>query len=475
MRMIEGFPKDFLWGGAISANQCEGAYNEDGKGLCTADTLVYGTLAERLRDISPEIREDKIYPSHEAIDFYHRYKDDVKLFAEMGFKALRTSIAWSRIFPNGDDAFPNEKGLKFYDDLFDELLKYGIEPVITLSHYELPLHLLTEYGAWSDRRLIGFFEKYARVVFERYRGKVKYWMTFNEINVIKIMPYLGGGMLLKRTDPDFLQKMYQAAHHQFVASSLAIKACHEIIPDAKIGMMLGSMASYAKTCKPEDVWYNLDDERKGLYFFTDIMMRGSYPGYIKRYFDENNVRLEMEEDDLRILKENTADYLAFSYYMTLVKSAQSEDSKDRGNFSHGEANPYLESSEWGWQIDPIGLRILMNQLYDRYQKPLFIVENGLGAKDVVNEDGTIEDDYRIDYLRKHVIAMKEAVKDGVELMGYTPWGCIDLVSCSTGEMSKRYGFIYVDKDNDGSGTLSRLKKKSFSWYKKVIESNGEVL
>lgn len=468
------FPEDFLWGGALSAHQSEGAYNEDGKGLCTADTLIYGDVRERLFNISPEIREGYNYPSHEAIDFYHRYKDDVKLLAEMGFKALRTSIAWSRIFPNGDDETPNEKGLQFYDDLFDELLSHNIEPVITLSHYELPLNLLKKYGAWENRKLIHFFETYARTVFERYKDKVKYWMTFNEINVIKMMPYFGGGLLVNRHEEGALQKIYQAAHHQFVASSLAVKACHEIIPDSKIGMMMAGMLSYPKTCNPEDVLKNVEMERNSL-FFSDVMMRGYYPRYMNRYFEENNIQVQMEEGDLDLLKEYPAEYLAISYYMSSLTSANPEDNKMTGNFSIGITNPYLETSEWDWQIDPTGLRIYLNKLYDRYQKPLFIVENGLGATDIVKEDGSIEDDYRIDYLRKHILAMKEAIQDGVDLMGYTPWGCIDLVSASTGEMRKRYGFVYVDKDNDGNGTLQRMKKKSFYWYKRVIGSNGEEL
>lgn len=472
--MNRGFPNNFLWGGALAAHQCEGAYNEDGKGLCTADTLICGDAIKRLFNISTEIKEGVYYPSHEAIDFYHRYKEDVKLLAEMGFKALRTSIAWSRIFPNGDDEAPNEKGLQFYDDLFDELLSYNIEPVITLSHYEMPLNLLKKYGAWENRKLIRFFETYAKTVFERYKDKVKYWMTFNEINVVKMMPYLGGGMLLSHTDSEFLQKVYQAAHHQFVASSLAVKACHEIISDGKIGMMMAGMLSYPKTCNPEDVLKTAEMERNSL-FFSDVMMRGYYPTYINRYFDENNIDIKMEDGDIELLKQYTTDYLAFSYYMSSVTSADPEDNKMTGNFAMGISNPYLDTSEWGWQIDPTGLRVYLNQLYDRYQKPLFIVENGLGANDIVKEDGTIEDDYRIEYLRKHIEAMKEAVKDGVDLMGYTPWGCIDLVSCSTGEMKKRYGFIYVDKDNDGNGTLDRKKKKSFYWYKKLIESNGEDL
>ncbi|MHC1681852.1 MAG: glycoside hydrolase family 1 protein [Clostridiaceae bacterium] len=472
--MNKGFPKEFLWGGALAAHQCEGAYNEDGKGPCTADTLVCGNVMERLFNISTEIKEGVYYPSHEAIDFYHKYKDDVKLFAEMGFKTLRTSIAWSRIFPNGDDEAPNEKGLQFYDDLFDELLSYNIQPLITLSHYEMPLHLLHEYGGWSDRKLVKFFETYAKTVFNRYKDKVKYWLTFNEINVMKMMPYLGGGMKLSYTDPEFLQGAYQAAHHQFVASSLAVKACHEIIPDAKIGMMIAGALSYPKTCNPADVWKNVEMERNSL-FFSDVMMRGYYPSYINRYFEENNIKVEMEEGDLELIKNYPTEFLAFSYYMSSVTSAAPEDNKMTGNFAFGITNPYLKASEWGWQIDPTGLRVFLNQLYDRYQKPLFIVENGLGAVDTVNEDGIINDDYRINYLKEHIAAMKEAIKDGVELLGYTPWGCIDLVSCSTGEMKKRYGFIYVDKDNEGNGTLSRSRKKSFYWYKKVIETNGEEL
>jgi 6-phospho-beta-glucosidase len=472
--MNKGFPKEFLWGGALSAHQCEGAYNEDGKGLCTADTLIYGEVRERLFNISTEIKEGFFYPSHEAIDFYHRYKGDVKLLAEMGFKVLRTSIAWSRIFPNGDDETPNEKGLQFYDDLFDELLSYNIQPVITLSHYELPLNLLNKYGAWTNRKLIKFFETYAKTVFQRYKDKVKYWMTFNEINVIKMMAYFGGGMPINRTEPDFLQKVYQAAHHQFVASSLAVKACHEIVPDAKIGMMMAGMLSYPKTCNPNDVWKNIEMERNSL-FFSDVMMRGCYPSYIKRYFEENNIHVEMEDGDLGLIKNYPTEFLAFSYYMSSVASTDPEDNKMIGNFSIGVSNPHLDTSEWGWQIDPTGLRIYLNNLYDRYQKPLFIVENGLGAVDTVKEDGNIEDDYRINYLKQHIAAMKEAVKDGVELLGYTPWGCIDLVSASTGEMKKRYGFIYVDKDNEGNGTLNRSRKKSFYWYKKVIATNGENL
>lgn len=466
------FPENFLWGGALAANQCEGAYREDGKGLSTVDVLVCGSY-RRLLDVNTELQKDVYYPSHTAIDFYHRYKEDIALFAEMGFRALRISIAWSRIFPDGDEVSPNEKGLEFYDSLFDELLKYGIQPVVTLSHYEMPLNLLKKYGAWESRKLVGFFENYARTVFTRYKDKVKYWLTFNEINTIRLMPYLGGGMLLDREDPAFLQRVYQAAHHQFVASSLAIKACRQIIPDAKIGMMMAGSLAYPRTCRPEDNMKCIEESRRTL-FFADVQMRGYYPSYMKRFMRENHIHLHMEEGDEALLAKYTADFLSFSYYMSNVISASPEDPSMVGNFSVGEANPYLEASEWGWQIDAIGLRIYLNQLYDRYQKPLFVVENGLGAADHI-VDGRIEDDYRIDYLRKHIQQMSEAIDDGVDLMGYTAWGCIDLVSCSTGEMRKRYGFIYVDRDNQGGGTLNRMKKKSFDWYKEVIRTNGACL
>ncbi|TDT62823.1 6-phospho-beta-glucosidase [Fonticella tunisiensis] len=471
------FPEGFLWGGAIAANQAEGAYREGGKGLSTADILPVGP--DRFKIASdPSIVLDTLegvyYPSHEAIDFYHRYREDIALFAEMGFKCFRTSIAWTRIFPNGDEETPNEEGLKFYDDLFDELLKYNIQPVVTISHYEMPLGLVKNYGGWRDRRLIDFYVRYAKTLFERYKDKVKYWMTFNEINVMAHVPFIGGGIILKEGE-NRNQVVYQAIHHQFVASALAVKACHEIIPDAKIGCMIAGIPTYPYSCHPNDVFEAMQRDRISL-FFGDVQARGYYPSYIKRFFKENNVNIEMLPGDEEILRAHTVDYIGFSYYMSLVVSTASENAeKASGNIFGGVKNPYLKSSDWGWQIDPKGLRYLLNQFYDRYQKPLFIVENGLGAVDVVEEGDVINDDYRIQYLRDHIIEMAEAIEDGVDLIGYTTWGPIDLVSASTGEMKKRYGFIYVDKDNEGNGTLRRIKKKSFNWYKKVIESNGEEL
>lgn len=471
------FPKGFLWGGAIAANQAEGAYLEDGKGLTTVDLLPTGDkrwdiMFGNLPSFQP--LEGEFYPSHEAIDFYHRYKEDIALFAEMGFKALRVSVSWARIFPNGDDHQPNEAGLTFYDNLFDELLKYNIEPVVTIAHFDVPVHLVKNYGSWRNRKLVSLFETYAATLFKRYKDKVKYWMTFNEINMLLHLPFVGAGLVFNEGD-NKKQIQYQAAHHQLVASALAVKACHEISPGAKIGCMLAAGMTYPYSCNPEDVWDAMDKDRES-FFFIDIQSRGEYPGYAKRFFIDHNLTVEMEEGDEELLKNHTVDYIGFSYYASRATSTDPEiNNMTAGNVFGSIENPYLEKSEWGWTIDPKGFRITANQLYDRYQKPLFVVENGLGAVDQLTSDGKVNDDYRIEYMKKHVEEMSEAIKDGVEIIGYTSWGPIDIVSASSGEMKKRYGYIYVDKDNNGQGTLARSKKKSFDWYKKVIESNGEVL
>ncbi|WP_100407737.1 glycoside hydrolase family 1 protein [Bacillus solitudinis] len=473
------FPEGFLWGGATAANQLEGAYNEDKKGLNLADVLPGGKV--RLEIISNpgfdfEIDESKYYyPNHEAIDFYHRYKEDIALFAEMGFKSFRLSIAWSRIYPNGDEMTPNEKGLEFYDKVFDELHKYGIEPVVTISHYETPLHLIKEYGGWRNRKLIELFERYATTLFKRYKDKVKYWMTFNEINGATHLPILGLGFSPKNEDVR-LQESFQGLHHQFVASALAVKAGHEIIPDSKIGCMLIFAPVYSIDANPENVMHALREEQVFNYLCGDVQVRGEYPAFSKRYFRENGIKLDIHDGDLELIKQYPVDYIGFSYYMSRTeKKHKTEEEIGAGNLIGGVKNPFLKASEWGWEIDPIGLRISLNQLYNRYKVPLFIVENGLGAIDKIEEDGSINDDYRINYLREHIKAMAEAIDDGVDLIGFTSWGCIDLVSASTGEMSKRYGYIYVDKHDDGSGTLERRRKKSFYWYKDVISTNGETL
>ncbi|WP_436513043.1 6-phospho-beta-glucosidase [Clostridium thermobutyricum] len=468
------FKEGFLWGGAVAANQCEGAYNVDGKGLSTADVATAGSYT-KARRYTDGIIEGEYYPSHEAIDFYHRYKEDIKLFSEMGFKCFRTSINWTRIFPNGDEQEPNEEGLKFYDNLFDECLKYGIEPVVTISHYEMPYGLVTKYGSWRDRKLVDFYLNYCKVIFNRYKDKVKYWMTFNEINVIALHPFIPAGIKFKEGE-NKMQVCYQAAHHQLIASAKAVKLGHEINKDFKIGCMILYPQSYAKTCNPDDVQLS-NEFMDNTYYFSDVHARGYYSNKARKFLERNNVKLKMEAGDEEILREGKVDFIGFSYYMTLVQSSDKNDQDEiKGNMLGGVKNPYLEASDWGWQIDAKGFRISLNNLYDRYQIPLFCVENGLGAVDEIEEDGSINDDYRIEYLRQHIKEMKKAVEiDGVDLMGYTPWGCIDLISAGTGEMKKRYGFIYVDKDNEGNGTLERSKKKSFYWYKKVIETNGEEL
>ncbi len=474
--MTTKFPKDFLWGGAVAANQVEGAYLKDGKGLTTVDLLPTGEkrfpmMFGEIENYTPE--KNEFYPSHEAIDFYHRYKEDIALFAEMGFKSFRLSISWARIFPNGDDNQPNEAGLQFYDNVLDELNKYGIEPVVTLAHFDVPVHLVKEYGSWKNRKVVDFFEKYAKTVFTRYKDKVKYWLTFNEINMLLHLPFVGAGLIFKEGE-DKQQVMYQAAHHQLVASALAVKAGHEIIPDAQIGCMLAAGMTYPYACNPDDVQKAMDQDRES-FFFIDVQSRGKYPGYAKRFFEENNIELKIEAGDEELLRDNTVDYIGFSYYSSRTTSTDPEILKNHtaGNVFDSITNPYLEASEWGWTIDPKGFRITANQLYDRYQKPLFVVENGLGAIDQFDQDKEINDDYRIAYLRAHIKQMAEALKDGVEIIGYTSWGPIDIVSASTGEMKKRYGYIYVDRDNQGNGTLNRSKKKSFHWYQQVIESNGE--
>ena len=473
--------KDFLWGGATAANQFEGGWNVDGKGASTSDMLTAGTHTIP-RKITKETIDGLNYPSHEAIDFYHRYKEDIKLFAEMGFKVFRMSIAWTRIFPNGDDKEPNEAGLKFYDDVFDELKKYNIEPLVTISHYEMPFNLTKKYNGWASRNLIDFFINYCSVIFNRYKDKVKYWLTFNEINcgTMPMGGYLGLGILNEGTE-DFLhqndnkQIRFQALHHQFVASAKAVKLGHSINKDFKIGCMIAHMTTYPYTCNPDDILLAQKKNQLANDLCGDVQVRGEYPFFAKRYFEENNIVLDITEEDKKILKEGTVDYYTFSYYMSNCESASGDEDKTSGNLLGGIKNPYLEASDLGWQIDPKGLRYTLNELYGRYNIPLMVVENGLGAFDKVEEDGSINDDYRIEYLKDHIIQMKEAVKDGVDLIGYTPWGCIDLVSASTGEMEKRYGFIYVDKDNAGEGTLERKKKKSFEWYKNVIKTNGEEL
>ncbi|HIW71410.1 MAG TPA: 6-phospho-beta-glucosidase [Candidatus Levilactobacillus faecigallinarum] len=473
-------PKNFLWGGAVAAHQLEGAYNVGGKGLSVADVMTAaGTHAER--KITQGVQEGEFYPNHTGIDFYHQYPEDVKLFAEMGFKCFRTSIAWSRIFPQGDELEPNEEGLKFYDRLFDECLKYHIEPVVTLSHFEMPYHLVTAYGGFRSRKVVTFFTRFAKAVFDRYQDKVTYWLTFNEINNQSnydraFTLFTNSGIKINPGE-NAEEVMYQAGHYEVVASSLAVQIGHAINPDFQIGAMIAMSPVYPATDKPTDV-LKAQRAMQARFWFSDVQVEGAYPTWLTQYFDAKDFDLDITAADLANLKRGKVDYLGFSYYMSFATAATDHEDPQ---FSYNEStdlvtNQYVPQSDWGWQVDPEGLRYSLNWLNDRYHLPLFIVENGIGAIDELTPEHQVHDDYRITYLRDHIEQMELAMKeDGVPVMGYTPWSAIDIVSASTGQLSKRYGFIYVDRNDDGSGSLARYKKDSFYWYQHVIATNGEDL
>ena len=471
-------PTNFLWGGATAANQTEGAFDKASRGRSNMDFVPSGPLRDEIivngvADFTDQ--SGLYYPSRKAIDMYHHYEEDIALFAEMGFSVYRLSISWSRIFPNGDEKEPNEEGLKFYQQVFETCQNYNIEPLVTISHFECPAHLIEHYGSWTNKKMIDFYLNYCNTLFTRFKGLVKYWITFNEINMILHAPYMATGIRIA-DEENRNQAIYQAAHHQLIASARATKLAKEIDSTNQIGCMLAAGDTYGYTCAPEDVWAAKLADREN-YFFTDVQVRGYYPSYFKKRLEREKIELDFSEDVLDLLANHTVDFIGFSYYSSsLISADPAIQETTEGNLFPTLNNPYLKSSEWGWLIDPLGLRITMNSLYDRYQKPLFIVENGLGANDVVEPDGVINDDYRIDYLREHIKMMIAAVdEDGVDLMGYTSWGPIDLVSASSGELSKRYGFIYVDQNNEGTGSNERKKKKSFEWYKEVIKTNGAVL
>lgn len=485
--MERTFPKGFLWGGAISSSQAEGGFNENGKGIDSQDLRYFNpkwTSPERKEFKNRRMYEDKfmkalndtdnkMYPFRRGIDFYHRWKTDIDLLAEMHLKIFRTSIDWSRIYPHGDDTEPNQTGLKYYHDLFAYCHKKGIKVFVTILHYNIPVHLITKYGGWSNRKLVDFYITYAKTLFSELGDVVDYWLPFNEINAGRFNPY--NGVCVTEDDPQRNSKIFQSLHHQFLANALAVKYAHEIIPHSKVGAMIARFSSYPATCKPEDVLLSIQDEQYSNWFYLDVMSRGYYPSYMKRYFLENNLEIKINNKDYNILKTNTVDFISFSYYFSQVSTTETSWQKTDGNLIVANKNPYLKTSEWGWQMDPIGLRIALNQIYDRYQKPVFIAENGLGAIDHLEKNGAIHDSYRINYLRNHFKAIKEAIIDGVPVFGYTMWGIIDLISCGSMEMKKRYGVIYVDQDDAGNGSLKRYKKDSFYWYRKVIESNGEDL
>lgn len=475
------FPETFLWGGALAANQIEGAFDQDGKGLSIQDVLSRGIVGPR--DTEPVASNLKRIGN----DFYHRYEEDIALMAEMNFKTFRMSIAWSRIFPNGDDAKPNEAGLAFYDKVFDCLHAHNIEPIVTLSHYETPLYLAQKYNGWKDRRLVDFFMTYCKTVFLRYKHKVKYWMTFNEINALWRFPFTGAGVETPVEELS-VQNLYQIAHHEFVASAKATELLHQIIPNAKMGCMVLGALSYPMSPDPADVMA-AHLANQNVWFFSDVQARGAYPFYTKARWQREGCAPIMEPGDEEILRKNPVDYVSFSYYMSKCAAADpSKYQSGNGNLLMGLKNPYLKESEWGWQIDPEGLRYALNKFYERYEKPVLISENGIGAVDelvtvsvendgntATGNDKTVYDTYRINFLREHLLAVEEAINDGVDVMGYTAWGCIDCVSASTAEFKKRYGFVYVDQNDEGTGSLARYRKQSFDWYKKVIATNGNSL
>lgn len=463
------FPKGFLWGGAVAANQVEGAWDADGKGDSVADHFVMGKDG-KFKTFTPEIDPDRRYPTHLGIDAYHHYEQDIALMAQMGFKVLRLSINWTRIFPEGDEEEPNEAGLAFYDHVVDCCLSHGIEPLVTLCHYEIPYHLVETYNGFASKRVIDLFCRYAEVVMLRLKGRVRRWLTFNELNA-GMLPFMSLSVTGVR-EGSGEQEMFQGLHNALVASARTVELAHQIDPANQVGCMITQMTSYPLTCDPDDMMEFLQSNQQMNFLVGDVQVLGSYPYYAKTLLRNRGIKLDIASGELEQLARGTVDFYSFSYYESKCVSAKKVNDMVGGNIVGGARNPYLKASEWGWQIDPVGLRYTLNLLYDRYHVPLMVVENGLGARDVMEPDGSVHDPYRIEYLREHIHAMDQALADGVDLIGYTAWGCIDLVSNGTLQMSKRYGLIYVDLDDEGQGSLERTPKDSFWWYKRVIEHNG---
>ncbi|GAA0380993.1 glycoside hydrolase family 1 protein [Paenibacillus motobuensis] len=483
MKNMKGFPQNFLWGGAIAANQIEGAWNEDGKSIGLSDLFIYRPEADKSKLHSANMTQaevdfavndkDGYYPKRHGIDFYHSYKDDLKYLKEMGFKTLRFSINWARIFPNVEDYTPNKKGLEFYDNFIDEVIKNGMEPIVTILHYEIPLYITEKYQGWKHKDVIDLYEKYGQTLLERYHGKVKYWIAINQINLLHIEPFLSIGTCIDTVE-NFEEAKYQGVHNQIVGSALLKKFAKEQGYDIQMGTMLADLTAYPENAHPDNVLLAMKHNRLN-YFYTDVQFRGEYPGYITRFFNESEIDIKITAEEEALLKENTLDFLAVSYYFSQMVSMElNKEQHVSYSYSSAKKNPFLEVSPWGWAIDSKGFYNCLSQYWDRYQKPILIAENGLGMYDKL-ENETVNDDYRIEYIKDHLIQLKECIKDGIEIMGFCAWGPIDLVSASTQEMEKRYGFVYVDKDNLGHGTGKRYRKKSFYWYKEVIETNGENL
>lgn len=474
--------KQFYWGGALAANQAEGAYLEDGKGLSTAD-IIQGGSKNKERIWSFELDEQAYYPTHTAVDFYHHYQEDIAMFAEMGFTMLRLSINWSRIFPNGDDEVANEQGLIFYEKVFQECLKYGIEPMVTISHYETPLHLMKQYNGWTDRRVVAFFVKYAETVMQRYKELVRYWLPFNEINGMVIAGGITAGAYTCDGNPSKYptrcyendQMRFQALHHQFLASAITVLKGKQINPKFVFGTMIAHITTYPLTPNPKDVLLAQKRDQINNNIALDVMIRGKYTKQYWNYLNQLGIRLVIQDEDMDIIGKGTCDIITFAYYMSNCATTDTNIEKTSGNLIGGAKNPYLAASSWGWQIDPDGLRYTINKLYNMYHVPIMVVENGLGAEDTVDENGEIHDDYRIEYLSQHIHAMQQAIKDGSDCIGYLSWGPLDIISASTGEMAKRYGYIYVNKHDDGSGDYTRVRKKSFYWYRQVIQTDAKCI
>lgn len=476
---MKKFPDQFLWGGATAANQCEGAYNIDGKGLSISD-IVAGGSYDKPRYYSFERDKSKFtFPSETGIDHYHRFKEDIALLAEMGFKAYRFSIAWTRIYPNGDDEEVNIAGLAFYHALLNELHQYHIEPIVTISHNEMPLHLVTEYGGWSNKKVIDLYVRYAETLFKEFKDDVRYWILFNEVNDMNIPLSLlleGGvylpGMKYFGDNVDDPQVRWNAQNNVLIASAKAVRKGRKINPDFHFGTMICHITLYHRTCHPDDILLVHQNDQIRNCLCADVMLKGEYPYYAKSYFNKNQIRLSLSDEEKQALKEGVCDFYTFSYYQSITESTLEFDEYSKGNIMGGITNPYLKKTQWDWPIDPVGLRYTLSKVYDRYQCPIMITENGIGCVDKLEADGTVHDPYRIAYLKAHIQEMRKAIDDGVDLIGYMAWGCIDLLSMSTGEMKKRYGFVYVDRNDDGTGDYARYRKDSFYWYKKVIASNG---